>query len=184
VQYRWSAQDWYSADRVPLIGPISPSTKRILTATGFGGWGMAPGIAASRILADRVLGQENPWASLYSPRRVKLAAAPRFVGKNTKVAIRQATGMLPLPAGSVKDLAPGEGDVVRYRGRKVAAYRDPEGRVHAVSAKCTHLRCDVEWNAAERSWDCPCHGSRFGTGGEVLNGPATKPLERRDVRET
>ena len=92
--------------------------------------------------------------------------------------------MLPLPAGSVKDLAPGEGGVVHHRGRKVAAYRDPAGRVHAVSAKCTHLGCDVEWNAAEHSWDCPCHGSRFGTGGEVLNGPATKPLEPKEVRES
>ena len=183
VQYRWSAQDWYSADKVPLIGPISPSSRRISTATGFGGWGMAPGIAASRILADRILGEENPWASLYSPRRVKLAAAPKLVGENTKVAIRRTTDMLPA-AGSVKDLAPGEGDVVRHRGRKVAAYRDPSGRVHAVSPKCTHLGCDVEWNAAERSWDCPCHGSRFGTGGEVLNGPATKPLEHKDVRES
>jgi glycine/D-amino acid oxidase-like deaminating enzyme/nitrite reductase/ring-hydroxylating ferredoxin subunit len=184
VQYRWSAQDWYSADRVPLIGPISASSRRISTATGFGGWGMAPGIAASRILADRILDQENPWASLFSPRRAKLAAAPKLVEKNTKVAIRRTTDMLPLPGGSLKDLAPGQGDVVRHRGKKVAAYRDPAGHVHAVSPKCTHLGCDVEWNGAERSWDCPCHGSRFGTDGSVLNGPATKSLERRDVRET
>jgi glycine/D-amino acid oxidase-like deaminating enzyme/nitrite reductase/ring-hydroxylating ferredoxin subunit len=184
VQYRWSAQDWYSADKVPLIGPISPGSRRISTATGFGGWGMAPGIAASRILADRILETKNPWASLYSPRRAKLAAAPKLVEENTKVAIRRTADMLPLPAGSVKDLAPGEGDVVRYHGKKVAAYRDPAGHVHAVSAKCTHLGCDVEWNGAERSWDCPCHGSRFGTDGSVLSGPATKPLERRDVRES
>ena len=184
VQYRWSTQDWYSADKVPLIGQISPSSPGISTATGFGGWGMAPGIAASRILADRILKTKNPWASLFSPRRMKLAAMPKLMSENTKVGVRRTADMLPLPAGSVKDLAPGEGGVVRYRGSKVAAYRDPAGRVHAVSAKCTHLGCDVEWNAAEHSWDCPCHGSRFGTGGEVLNGPATKPLEPTDVRES
>ena len=184
IQFRWSAQDWYSADKLPLIGPISPSSKRISTATGFGGWGMALGIAASRILSDRIRGEENPWASLYSPRRSKLSAVPKLVSENAKVAIRRTTDMLPLPSGGLKDIAPGEGAVVRHRGRLVAAYRDPGGRVHAVSHKCTHLGCDVEWNAAERSWDCPCHGSRFGTDGSVLNGPATKPLERRDVRET
>ena len=183
VRYRWSAQDWYSADRVPLIGPISPTTRRILTATGFGGWGMAPGIAASRVLADRVLDQPNPWASLYSPRRAKLAALPKLIGENMKVGIRRTADMLPRPSGGLKDVAPGEGSIVRYRGRRVAAYRDPGGRIHAVSPKCTHLGCDVEWNGAERSWDCPCHGSRFGTDGAVLNGPATKPLERRDVNE-
>ena len=184
VQFRWSAQDWYSADKVPLIGPISPTTKRILTATGFGGWGMAPGIAASRILSDRILGEGNPWASLYSPRRAKLAALPKLLAENTKVAIRRTADMIPLRGGSLKDVPLGEGAIVRHRGRLMAAYRDPGGRVHAVSHKCTHLGCDVEWNAAERSWDCPCHGSRFGTDGSVLNGPATKPLERREIRES
>ena len=184
VQYRWSAQDWYSADKVPLIGRISPSSKRILTATGFGGWGMAPGIAASRILTDRVLERANPWASLYSPRRMKLAGMPKLLAENSKVAVRRTADMIPRPAGSLKDLAPGEGDVVRHGGRKVAAYRDPAGRVHAVSAGCTHLGCDVEWNSAEKSWDCPCHGSRFGTDGSVLNGPATRPLEKKEVGES
>jgi Rieske Fe-S protein len=84
----------------------------------------------------------------------------------------------------MKDLAPGEGSIVRHKGARVAAYRDPGGRVHAVSHRCTHLGCEVEWNSAERSWDCPCHGSRFGTDGGVLNGPATKPLEKKDVEES
>jgi glycine/D-amino acid oxidase-like deaminating enzyme/nitrite reductase/ring-hydroxylating ferredoxin subunit len=180
ILYRWSAQDWYSADRVPLIGPISPTTRDVLTATGFGGWGMAPGIAASRILADRILGEKNPWVSLFSPRRAKVSSLPRLVAENTKVAIRRTTDMVPRLVGSIEDLEPGEGDIVRSRGRRVAAYRDPGGKVHAVSHRCTHLGCEVAWNAAERSWDCPCHGSRFGTDGGVLNGPATSPLKRVD----
>jgi glycine/D-amino acid oxidase-like deaminating enzyme/nitrite reductase/ring-hydroxylating ferredoxin subunit len=184
IRYRWSAQDWYSADRVPLIGPISPRSPRILIATGFGGWGMAPGIAASRILADRVLGEENPWASLFSPRRIKLAAVAKLATENTKVGIRRTADMIPRPVGALKDLAPGEGDIVRHKGRRVAAYRDPGGHVHAVSHRCTHLGCELAWNPAELSWDCPCHGSRFGTDGSVLTGPATKPLERRDVNGT
>ena len=184
VRYRWSAQDWYSADRVPLIGPASSWTKRLLVATGFGGWGMAPGIAASRILTDLILGEENPWASLFSPQRAKLAALPKLAIENTKVAIRRTTDMVPRPVGSLKDLSPGEGGIVRAGGRRVAAYRDPAGNVHAVSSRCTHLGCEVAWNPAERSWDCPCHGSRFGTEGSVLNGPATDPLEPREVSES
>jgi Rieske Fe-S protein len=181
IQYRWSAQDWYSADRVPMVGPISPSTRRIFTATGFGGWGMAPGIAAARILADMILGIANPWASLFTPRRAKVSAVPKLAAENAKVAVKRTTDMVPRPVGSIEDLAPGEGGIARLRGRRVAAYRDPSGHVHALSHRCTHLGCEVAWNSAERSWDCPCHGSRFGTDGDVLNGPATKPLDRLDT---
>jgi glycine/D-amino acid oxidase-like deaminating enzyme/nitrite reductase/ring-hydroxylating ferredoxin subunit len=183
VRYRWSAQDWYSADKVPLIGPISWLSRRTLVASGFGGWGMAPGLAASRLLSDLIEGNDNPWASLYSPRRAKLAALPKLTAENTRVGIRRTRDMIPRPARGVADLRPGEGGVVHSGGRRVAAYRDPQGNVHAVSPKCTHLGCEVAWNAAERSWDCPCHGSRFGVDGDVLNAPATKPLERMDNPE-
>jgi glycine/D-amino acid oxidase-like deaminating enzyme/nitrite reductase/ring-hydroxylating ferredoxin subunit len=183
VRYRWSAQDWYSADKVPLIGPISWLSRRTLVATGFGGWGMAPGIAASRLLSDLTLGNDNAWASLYSPRRAKLAALPKLTAENTKVGIHWTRDRIPRPARSVADLRPGEGGVVRSGGQRVAAYRDPGGAVHAVSPRCTHLGCEVAWNAAERSWDCACHGSRFGVDGEVLNAPATSPLKKLDTGE-
>lgn len=183
VRYRWSAQDWYSADRVPLIGPISWLSRRTLVATGFGGWGMAPGIAASRLVTDLILGDDNPWATLYSPRRAKVAALPKLAAANTKVGIHWTRDRIPRPTRGVPDLRPGEGGVVRSGGQRVAAYRDPDGTVHAVSPRCTHLGCEVTWNAAERSWDCGCHGSRFGVNGEVLNAPATSPLKKLDTGE-
>ena len=181
VRYRWSAQDWYSADRVPSIGPISWWSPRVLVATGFGGWGMAPGIAASRILSDLILGNDNDWASLFSPRRVKVAALPKLASENSRVGVRWTRDRIPRPARTPADLEPGEGAIVRSGGRRVAAYRDPSGTVHALSPRCTHLGCEVAWNAAERSWDCPCHGSRFDVDGHVLNAPATSPLERIDT---
>jgi glycine/D-amino acid oxidase-like deaminating enzyme/nitrite reductase/ring-hydroxylating ferredoxin subunit len=184
VRYRWSAQDWYSADRVPLIGPASGRSPRVLVATGFGGWGMAPGIAAARILSDRILKIKNPWAKMFSPQRAKLAALGKLASENTKVAIRRTSDMIPRPVGGVGDLQPGEGGIARSGGRRVAAYRDPGGTVHALSNRCTHLGCEVAWNAAELSWDCPCHGSRFATDGEVLNGPATEPLKPQQVKES
>jgi glycine/D-amino acid oxidase-like deaminating enzyme/nitrite reductase/ring-hydroxylating ferredoxin subunit len=181
VRYRWSAQDWYSADRVPLIGPISWWSPRVLAAAGFGGWGMAPGIAASRVLSELILGEESEWASLFSPRRAKLGALPKLGAENAKVGMRWTRDRVPRPARTLADLEPDEGGIVRSGGRRVAAYRDANGTVHAVSPRCTHLGCEVAWNAAERSWDCPCHGSRFGVDGEVLNAPATSPLERVDT---
>ncbi len=177
-EHRWSAQDYSPDDGVPYIGRLHVLSKRIHIATGFKKWGMTAGTLAGMLISDAIGRRENPWAELFSSTRVKpIAAGPRFVTENARVGYRLVSDRILAPGRrDIEDLERGEGAIVTSNGRKVAGYRDDAGGLHAVSARCTHLGCQVAWNAAERTWDCPCHGSRFTTDGEILNGPATKPL--------
>ncbi len=181
VDYRWSSQDNEAVDHVPYIGKLAPHSPRIYTATGFRKWGLAQGVAAAMILEDLILDRKNPWASLYDPARMKpLAAAKDLVKENANVATHFIGDRLTKRGGRpAEELAPGEADIVALNGEKVAGFRDDDGALHAVSPVCTHLGCQLNWNSGDRSWDCPCHGSRFSPDGEILHGPAVKPLERR-----
>jgi glycine/D-amino acid oxidase-like deaminating enzyme/nitrite reductase/ring-hydroxylating ferredoxin subunit len=181
VDYQWASQDNEPVDHVPYIGKLAPLARRLYTATGFRKWGLAQGVAAALILEDLILGRPNPWADLYDPGRMKpLAAAKDLVRENANVATRFVGDRLTKRGGrDAAELARGEGDVARLDGEKVAAFRDDDGVLHAVSPVCTHMGCQVNWNSGDRSWDCPCHGSRFTPDGEILHGPAVRPLERR-----
>ena len=183
VEYRWSAQDNTTVDHVPYVGRLSPREQRVFMATGFAKWGMTGGTAAALLLADLLTGRENPWAALLDPSRLTLrASAPRLVKENLQAGLRFVGDRVTKPAlRPAEELAAGEGDIVRLNGERVAAYRDDDGALHAVSPTCTHLGCQVNFNAAERSWDCPCHGSRFAPDGSVLQGPAVHRLERKPV---
>ena len=177
VDYRWSAHDYRSVDGLPFVGPLG-SSGRVFMATGFAKWGMANGSIAAAIMADLAMGRENRWADVFDSKRLALKqAAPDLLKANARVVKSLVTdrvlaGELP----DVSELARGAGAVVSLDGEKVAAFRDDEGSIHAVSPICTHLRCQVEFNNAERTWDCPCHGSRFDVDGTVIHGPAVKDL--------
>lgn len=181
LTHRWATQDNDPTDTVPMVGPLHAGARHAYVATGFGGWGMSGGIMAGRLLSAQIRGERCAWSELYDPRRLATAVreAPAFLMTQAKVA-RHFVGDRLRPAKSLEDVAPGEGAVVRAGGDRVAVYRDEDGEVHALSARCTHLGCLVDFNAAERSWDCPCHGSRFGIDGEILQGPALRPLKRRE----
>ncbi|MFD5074964.1 FAD-dependent oxidoreductase [Streptomyces sp. NPDC058371] len=184
--HRWATQDNDSTDSVPLVGPLHPGSRHAYVATGFGGWGLSGGIMAGRLLATLIAGEKSPWSELYDPRRVLSAVreAPAFLKHQAHVARHFVGDRLPSgPAGSVDDIAPGDGAVVRVGGHRCAVHRDDGGELHAVSARCTHLGCLVAFNRAERTWECPCHGSRFDPDGHIVQGPATRPLERRDLDE-
>ncbi|MDP9611845.1 FAD-dependent oxidoreductase [Streptomyces demainii] len=184
ITHRWAAQDNDPTDTVPLVGPFHPGARHTYVATGFGGWGLSGGIMAGRLLTALIGGERPPWAGLYDPRRLwpALREAPALIGHQVRVGRHFIGDRLGTAhTGPVDRIAPGTGAVVRLDGRRCAVYRDEEGTVHAVSATCTHLGCVVAFNAAERAWECPCHGSRFGTDGRVLQGPANRPLERRDT---
>jgi len=182
--YRWAAQDNDVSDGVPLVGPFHPGARHVYVATGFGGWGMSGGAMAGQLLSAALTGAEPEWAGLYDPRRLwstvregtgllkqQAEVARHFIGDRLK----------STHADSVDDIAPGTGAVVRVGGRRCAVYRDDDGKVHAVSARCTHLGCLVAFNEAETTWECPCHGSRFAIDGEVVHGPALRPLPPRTV---
>jgi glycine/D-amino acid oxidase-like deaminating enzyme/nitrite reductase/ring-hydroxylating ferredoxin subunit len=174
---RWSTQDYMPIDGLPYIGRLWPFSGRLFVATGYRKWGLAQASVAADILGDAVLGEDNQWADLYDPGRSKpRAGAADFVKENANSGLHFFADRLTRRARASTPLSPGEGRVVSSRGRQIAVSRDDDGREHAVSARCTHLGCIVAWNSGERSWDCPCHGSRFARNGTVLMGPAVRPL--------
>jgi glycine/D-amino acid oxidase-like deaminating enzyme/nitrite reductase/ring-hydroxylating ferredoxin subunit len=182
VAHRWSTQDTSSVDRLPYIGHLPRGGDHVWVATGFSAWGMTNGTLAGTLLADLLQGLHNPWAELYDPRRIELgASAGKLVKENLEVAKELTTGFLRAAGGSPDDLGTGEAGVFLTRHGRTAAFRDEQGTLHAVSARCTHMGCSVRFNDAERSWDCPCHGSRFALDGAVLQGPAVEPLEQREL---
>lgn len=183
VEYRWSAQDYMAVDHVPYIGPITSDNEHILVATGFNKWGMTTGAVAGMILTDTIMGHSSEWADVFASTRMDIGrSAKSFLLENANVAKRFIGDRLrTLSVPDIADLRPNEGGIVNADGDKVAAYRDESGALHTVSPICTHLGCQVTWNTGERSWDCPCHGSRFGIDGNVIQGPAIEPLAAKDT---
>lgn len=176
--YRWSAQDLVTLDKLPFIGPITHDYEHIFVATGFKKWGMTTGIAAGHLLADYVLRRDNPYKELYSPSRFH--ADPdlkKFITTNADVAKHLIKGKLEYVPKDPEDLQNGEGAVVTYNGKRAGAYKDKDGKLYIVDTTCKHLGCECEWNAAEKTWDCPCHGSRYSYSGEVMEGPTKKGLD-------
>jgi Rieske Fe-S protein len=178
VIYRWSGQVLEPNDYVAFIGRNHDGAKDVYMASGDSGQGMTHGTIAGILLTDLVMGRENPWEEVYDPRRVSLSAdaLKEFAKENVDVAIHYVKDYLSPDRASEKDIPVGEGKVIRDGLHKVAVYHADDGSFHRVSAVCTHLKCIVEWNGDEKSWDCPCHGSRFDPYGKVLNGPAISAL--------
>jgi len=182
VAYRWSAQDTETTDTLPWVGP-APATDHVYIATGYARSGMSHGVMSGRLLADLLTGRTPPWAHLYDPRRVHpVHEAPAAAKNSLNIAghyVRDRIGALG--SGSVEDIPAGSGRVLTVGGRPCAVYRDEDGQVSAISAECTHRGCLVAFNETEKTWECPCHGSRFTTDGAILDGPANRPLASRDI---
>lgn len=176
ISFRWSGQVMESDDGLAFIGHSPLDGQNVYIATGDSGLGMTHGTIAGILLTDLILGRENTWATVYDPSRVTLAAAPDFVSENLNVAAQYLDWVTGGDVDSVEAIAPNTGAVMRRGLTKVAVYRDANGTLHEHSAVCTHLGCIVSWNSSEKTWDCPCHGSRFDTQGRVINGPAINGL--------
>ncbi|HEY1604761.1 MAG TPA: FAD-dependent oxidoreductase [Allosphingosinicella sp.] len=175
-EFHWVNEDYKPMDGAPFIG-WSSSRDGYLVATGFDAWGITNGTAAAMIIADLLAGRDNRWAATFDATRVKpIAGGPQFAKANAEVAMELAVGWLSKKANSYDELGRGEAAILKVDGERVAAFRDEDGNIHAVSAVCTHMGCIVGWNATDRTWDCPCHGSRFELSGAVIHGPATRPL--------
>ena len=181
IEYHWSAQDIFTLDGLPCIGHLARQTPDVYVATGFHKWGMSNGTAAGLILSDMILTGEHPWSEAFSPQRFTPAAgAGELLKQGAVVTISFAGDRMVLPKENPPLPGPGSAAIVRTEGRLIGVYCDENGRLHGVNPKCTHLHCIVQWNDAELTWDCPCHGSRFDTDGNVIEGPALLPLECYD----
>lgn len=184
ISHRWSGQVIEPVDGLPYIGRNSLSDHSFV-ATGYSGTGLTFGTVAAMLLSDLVLGIENPWAEIYQATRVKpLAGIKDFIAENIDFPSR-FVGDRVAPAKEIEShrLRENQGAIVRIGSKKVAAYRDPGGELHVMSPVCPHMGCYVHWNEAEISWDCPCHGARFGPTGHLLNGPAIQDLAKDDYDE-
>lgn len=179
--HAWSAQDYSPADHIPYVGELPGSGGRIFVATGYDKWGMSQGVAAARAVSSWILGNDPAWARPMRASLPTLSGAAKAAMTNAKVGLELAKGYVKAELAPLPAQAPAEGDgVVGRRGVKPVAVSTVDGRTCAVSAVCTHLGGVLAWNDAEKSWDCPLHGSRFAADGTVLEGPATRPLSRTE----
>ncbi|HEY8148304.1 MAG TPA: FAD-dependent oxidoreductase, partial [Vicinamibacteria bacterium] len=180
VTYRWSGQVLEPSDGLAFIGRNPLDKDNVFIATGDSGHGLTHGTIAGMLLTDLIQGRPNAWADLYDPARRNLRAAKEYASELAKSQKGYAPWVTPGEVSSVDEIPPGEGGILRQGIHKIAAYRDPMAGVIQLSATCTHLGCIVEWNTGEKTWDCPCHGSRFAPNGRVLNGPAKTDLARAE----
>lgn len=192
VSHRWSGQIIGTSDGLAFIGRNPGDEENVFIVTGDCGHGMTHGTIAGLLLPDLIGGRPHPWEKLYDPSRVRAGSLARWARENLNAAAQYAGHLAPAEASSVADIAPGTGAVLRRGLSRVAVYRAPNGTLIERSAVCPHLGALVCWNAAERTWDCPAHGSRFDPEGRVLNGPAAaglreakpEPKARRSRRRT
>ncbi|MFT3781955.1 MAG: FAD-dependent oxidoreductase [Nibricoccus sp.] len=182
VATRWSGQVIETSDGLPFIGQTSENQ---FIATGFAGNGMTFGTLSAIMATDFVSGRPNDWAELFRPGRAKvLGGALTYIAENKDFPVHLVCGHLSKDANrNPESLQSGEGAVIRIEGKHTAIYKDGQGNLHACSAVCPHLGCIVGWNVAEKTWDCPCHGSRFHATGEVMAGPAENSLERMEIAD-
>lgn len=179
ITHRWSSQYYVPADGLAYIGKM-PGEDNVYVCTAYNGNGMTFGTMAAFVIPDLIEGKETDLTKLLSPSRIKpVASASSVVTENADAVFRMIKDKFT--AEKVEDLAEiqkEEGKIVKVEGETCAAYRDAEGALHLLSPVCTHTGCNVQWNGSEKSWDCPCHGSRFSIDGKVLNGPAVKDLRK------
>jgi glycine/D-amino acid oxidase-like deaminating enzyme/nitrite reductase/ring-hydroxylating ferredoxin subunit len=176
VAWQWSGQVMETIDGLAFIGRNPLDADNVYVATGDSGMGMTHGTIAGMLLTDLIVGRGNPWASLYDPSRKTLGALPEFAHENLNTLRQYSAWVTPGDVDDLTELKPGSGAIIRRGTHKIAAYRDEKGMVHECSAVCPHLFGIVGWNDTEKTWDCPCHGSRFDRFGEVIQGPANQGL--------
>lgn len=172
IEFRWSGQVLEPVDGMAFIGRNPLDSDNVYVVTGDSGSGMTHGTLAGILLTDLIAGRDNEWATLYDPSRKTLSAGGEFLKENLNVAAQYADLVTGGEVDSIEEVKPGTGAVLRRGLKKIAVHRDEQGNVRELSAVCTHLGCVVNWNDEEKTWDCPCHGSRFATDGHPVNGPA------------
>jgi glycine/D-amino acid oxidase-like deaminating enzyme/nitrite reductase/ring-hydroxylating ferredoxin subunit len=184
IVHRWSSQYYEPVDGLPYIGKLPGARENILVATGYGGNGITYSQVAALELSNLIIANESKYNDVFTPGRVKpVAGFTEFVKHNADV-VAQFVGkwFATERLEALSSLSPEEGKVVKLNNETMALYKDEHGSLHAVNPTCTHMKCSVAWNSAEKSWDCPCHGARYSVDGDVLNGPADANLELIELR--
>lgn len=176
-KFKWSGQFMETHDGLAFLGRYSDSEPDVYLITGDSGMGMTHGTIGAMIIADQIAGKENPWADVYDPGRIATQSIKEAVPEIVSSTLPYVDWVTGGDVSSVSEIKNGEGAIIRDGIKKLAVYRDEDGKLHKRSAVCTHMGCIVRFNTLEKTWDCPCHGSRFSTDGEPINAPAIKPLD-------
>lgn len=177
IEYRWSGQCFETHDGLAFIGRFSESEPNVYLITGDSGMGMTHGTIGGMLVSDLILGRENPWAEVYDPTRLATQSVVEAIPEVIKSTVPYVDWVTSGDVSSIDEIKNGEGAIIRDGTRKIAVYRDEDGKLFKRSAVCTHMGCIVRFNSSEKTWDCPCHGSRFGADGHAINTPAIMPLE-------
>ncbi|BBF45064.1 rieske [2Fe-2S] iron-sulfur protein [Lachnospiraceae bacterium KM106-2] len=181
VEKIWATQDCMSLDQIPYIGRYSNKLDYIYVATGYNKWGMSSSMVSAKLLTDILCGIVESEESIFSPGRFKIKTSTNTLVNNIKTATKRLSlQMTWVPKTKLDEIEPGHGGIVSYHGKKAGVYKDEDGTVYAVKTKCPHLGCMLQWNQEEKSWDCPCHGSRFDYKGNQINNPANSDLPRKE----
>ncbi|MDU2489889.1 MAG: FAD-dependent oxidoreductase [Clostridium celatum] len=176
-KYHWSAQDCITIDGIPYIGRYSNSTSNIYVATGFNKWGMTSAMVSAMIISDFILGNENKFSEIFSPKRFDLSLSINNIANDlVETAKNFIAQKISIPSSEIEHIKNGHAGIVEYNGQKVGVYKDKQGKEFIVSTKCAHLGCELHWNADELTWDCPCHGSRFDYRGNLIDSPAVNNI--------
>ena len=178
VLYKWNTHDSVSLDKIPYIGDFSTFYPNVYVATGFKKWGMTTSNVAANLITDKILGKENKYEDIYDAKRLR----PIKNREEFKNMLKESThsllfNKLDLPAATPKDIKLGEGKIVNDNGTKVGIYKDENGKEYKIIPKCMHLGCELSWNNLDKTWDCPCHGSRYTFEGKLIYGPSKKNLK-------
>ncbi len=173
----WSAQDCIPPDGVPYIGRYAPTRPQWYVATGFQKWGMTTSMVSALTLRDLICGRQNSWATVFDPARLEAETVSGMAAQGGQAVKGLAKRFLQIPSEAASEIPPGHGGIVALNGEKVGVYKEEDGTLYPVDIRCPHLGCQLEWNPDEKSWDCPCHGSRFDRWGQVISGPAQEGIQ-------
>lgn len=180
---KWSTQDCMTYDKVPYIGRYSDSIENLYVATGFKKWGMSHSAAAALILKNKIFGINDDYSGVFNPSRfTPIQSSKEFVSSVKSIA-SGFLNRLAIAPEEFSDVKPGEGEIVDYNGKKVGVYKNEAGEYFCINPVCAHLKCALSFNEAEKTWDCPCHGSRYDIKGNILEGPATHPLDKIKIKK-
>ena len=179
VKYRWNTEDCISLDKIPYIGEFSNTMPHVYVATGYNKWGITSSNIAANIIVDKIIGKENLYAEIFRATRLEPIKNHKEVGNILKEIIHSLVlNKLDMPKETENQIENGQGGIVEINGEKVGVYKDSQGEIFRVKPICQHLGCELSWNNLDKTWDCPCHGSRYTYKGELIYGPSVKNLEK------